>query len=643
LFDTLLIANRGEIACRVIRTARRLGIRTVAIYSDADANAVHTTSADEAIHVGPSAAKDSYLNIPRIIEAALTTGAQAIHPGYGFLSENAEFADACAEAGIVFVGPSADSIRSMGSKIEAKRRISAAGTPVVPGYHEDDQREEALTAAARDVGYPLMIKASAGGGGKGMRIVHSAEDFDAALAGARREAQAAFGEDRVLLERYLSAPKHIEVQILADAKGTTLYLFERDCSVQRRHQKVIEEAPAPGVTPELRQRLGESAVAAARAIDYLGAGTVEFIAEGDEFYFMEMNTRLQVEHPVTEAITGLDLVEWQLRVAGGEALPFAQSDLQINGHALEVRVYAENPARRFLPSTGVLEHLRFPDQARVDTGVAENSEVSVHYDPMLAKIITHGANRHQAMERMSQALRNTEIAGIEHNVGYLGAVIADPGFISGGYTTGLADQIHASVVPQTTPEHWILASLAALSQGGSPWQATDGFRINQPAQTNLTLKQGKQQGVVGWVNDQVQVQDTGFIVTAVECSADNIAARIDGRNWHAGYRRIDDRVHLFVAGHTITFTLPDCHVRAVDQQAAGSGQMASPMPGQVIRVLVNPGDNVRTGDVLMIVEAMKMEHEIKAACSGRVVELLCSEGGKVDDGQELIRIEEKAS
>ena len=393
VFDCLLIANRGEIACRVIRTARRMGIRTVAVYSEADRNAQHVRSADRAICVGPPPAAESYLAVDQIVEAALASGAQAVHPGYGFLSENAEFVDACVAAGLTFVGPSASAIRDMGSKIQAKRLVQEAGAPVVPGYNGDSQDNNLLASAAREVGFPLLIKASAGGGGRGMRRVNAAAEFSAALAAARREALASFAEDTMLLERYLENPKHLEVQILADGHGRTLHLFERDCSVQRRHQKVIEEAPAPRVDEELREALGSAAVKAAEAVSYVGAGTVEFIAEGGEFYFMEMNTRLQVEHPVTEMITGLDLVEWQLRIAAGEPLDFAQEDVEARGHAVEARLYAENPGNRFLPSTGVLKRLRLPESVRVDSGVVEGDVVSMHYDPMLAKVIASGRDR----------------------------------------------------------------------------------------------------------------------------------------------------------------------------------------------------------------------------------------------------------
>ncbi len=449
MFKRLLIANRGEIACRIMRTARRLGIETVAVYSDADRDALHVRQADHSVRIGEAPARDSYLRIDALVAAVTKSGADAVHPGYGFLAENADFAAACSDV-CTFVGPSADAIRAMGSKIEAKRIVAAAGAPVVPGYQLDQDPAEARRSGSR-IGYPLLIKASAGGGGKGMRVVRSPQEFANALSGARRESKAAFGDDAVLLERYLAAPKHIEVQILADSYGRTLYLFERDCSVQRRHQKVIEEAPAPTITPGQRISMGEAAVKAAAAIGYEGAGTIEFITEGDAYYFMEMNTRLQVEHPITEAILGLDLVEWQLRIAAGERLPFAQGDLAIRGHAVEARVYAENPRRKFLPSTGRLVHVGFPDEVRVDTGVESGAEVTMHYDPMIAKIIAHADTRDAAIDRLDRALADCEIAGVEHNVAFLRNILGDAVFRGGEYDTGLIESRGHALIPHRRP------------------------------------------------------------------------------------------------------------------------------------------------------------------------------------------------
>ncbi|HLY56343.1 MAG TPA: acetyl-CoA carboxylase biotin carboxylase subunit, partial [Stellaceae bacterium] len=454
MFSSLLIANRGEIAVRVMRTARRLGLRTIAVYSEADAKARHVEAADEAWPIGKAPARESYLAIPRIIEAAQRSGAEAIHPGYGFLSENAAFAESCAAAGIVFVGPPADAIRLMGSKSAAKALMERSGVPLVPGYHREDQGLTLLESEAARIGYPVLIKASAGGGGKGMRIVERAEDFAAALASAKREAASAFGDDRVLIERYLTRPRHIEIQVFADSHGNVVSLFERDCSIQRRHQKIVEEAPAPGMDPARRRAMGEAACAAARAVGYRGAGTVEFIAEGGEFYFMEMNTRLQVEHPVTEAITGQDLVEWQLRVAAGEPLPLRQEELTISGHAIEVRVYAEDPARDFAPSTGLLAHLVEPPQdanTRIDSGVLAGDAISIHYDPMIAKLIVHGRDRDDAVRRLARALGEYEIVGVATNLAFLSAIAAHPAYREAAVDTGFIARHHDELFPAPAP------------------------------------------------------------------------------------------------------------------------------------------------------------------------------------------------
>ena len=486
----LLIANRGEIACRILRTARSMGMRTVAVYSEADAAALHVRQADEAICIGAAPAIDSYLKIDAIIDACRQAGADAVHPGYGFLSENPALAEACTEAGVRFVGPPAAAIHAMGSKIEAKKLAESAGAPVTPGYHGEDQDDAMLRRAAEDIGFPLLIKASAGGGGKGMRRVDALPEFEAQLASARREAAAAFGDDRVLLERYLARPRHLEVQILADTHGNCIALFERDCSIQRRHQKVIEEAPGPAVCEDLRQRLCTAAVSAASAVGYVGAGTVEFIAEGDAFYFMEMNTRLQVEHPVTEAITGLDLVAWQLRIAAGERLDLTP---EINGHAIEARLYAENPGAGFLPSSGRLERLRFPKEVRVDTGVVEGDAVSVHYDPMLAKIIAWGPDRSVARDKLRAALSELEIIGVAHNAGYLRNLLDHPALVSGNYDTSLADANHAVLTKGAEDHHWALAALAIVQRNmgrdsdATPWGRGDGWRLNAPPLCRIRL------------------------------------------------------------------------------------------------------------------------------------------------------------
>ncbi|HSK40851.1 MAG TPA: acetyl-CoA carboxylase biotin carboxylase subunit, partial [Arenibaculum sp.] len=466
MFSKILIANRGEIACRVIRTARHMGIRTVAVHSEADAGALHVDMADEAWLIGPPPARESYLRIDAILDVARRSGAEAIHPGYGFLSENAAFADACGQAGIVFVGPPADAIRAMGGKSEAKALMEPAGVPLVPGYHGAGQDPELLRREAEAIGFPLLIKASAGGGGKGMRVVAAAGEFDAQLAGARREAASAFGDERVLLEKYLTRPRHVEIQVFADRHGNCVYLFERDCSIQRRHQKVVEEAPAPALPPGTRQRMGEAAVAAARAIGYVGAGTVEFLLDEDgAFYFMEMNTRLQVEHPVTEMITGQDLVEWQFRVAAGEPLPVGQDDLAISGHAIEVRVYAEDPARDFLPQTGRLDHLAFPEpgpHVRIDAGVRAGDRISIHYDPMIAKLIVWDHDRPAAVRRLRAALGATQIAGLNANVGFLSAIAAHPAFLAADLDTRFIERHHADLLPAQAPADATTLALGSL-------------------------------------------------------------------------------------------------------------------------------------------------------------------------------------
>jgi 3-methylcrotonyl-CoA carboxylase alpha subunit len=642
VFGSLLIANRGEIACRIMRTASTLGVRTIAVYSDADAHAQHVRLADHAVRIGAAPASESYLDIGAVLDAAAVSGADAIHPGYGFLSENADFAAACEERGIIFIGPSADAIRAMGSKIEAKRLVAAAGTPVVPGYQGDDQDDERLTREAPSVGYPLLIKASAGGGGKGMRLVTAADEFAAALAGARREAQAAFGDDRMLLERYLQAPKHLEVQILADQTGHTLHLFERDCSVQRRHQKVVEEAPGPSVSDELRAQLGVAAIQAATSIGYVGAGTVEFIAEADDFYFMEMNTRLQVEHPVTEAITGLDLVEWQLRIAAGETLDLAQADVPRQGHAIEVRLYAENPRNRFLPSTGTLAHLAFPSGVRVDSGVIQGDVVSVHYDPMLAKVIAHGPDRASAIARLDAALAHTEVAGVEHNVAYLRRVMAHPVFRSGEYTTGLAEQYADELVREPGPAFAICALIAHQRIRAVPetWGRGDGFRLNQAPGYKLRLRRAKQTLALCLGIDSALVDDVSFSVSDITCEAAGadckISCQIDGERTNARVVQTDSHLFVMSAGDTQRFTLTEDDAGGFASKAGSPGRVISPMPGQVISLSAGLGDRVNAGDVLLVIEAMKMEHTISAPRSGVVTEINCAVGGRVDDDVELV-------
>jgi 3-methylcrotonyl-CoA carboxylase alpha subunit len=634
MIRTLLIANRA------------LGITTVAVYSDADTRALHVRTADRAVRIGAAAATESYLDIAAIMAAVQKSGADAVHPGYGFLSENADFAAACAAAGVTFVGPSADAIRAMGSKRAAKRLVAQAGIPVVPGYEGDDQSDDRLMMEAERLGYPLLIKASAGGGGRGMRLVTETSAFRAALAGARREALAAFADDTVLLERYLARPKHIEVQVLADQRGHTLHLFERDCSVQRRHQKVIEEAPAPGIDPVLRRRMGDAAVRIAKAIGYVGAGTVEFIVQDGDFHFMEMNTRLQVEHPVTEAITGLDLVAWQLRIAGGEALDIAQADVRLDGHAIEARVYAENPGRGFLPSSGRILHAAFPTGVRTDAGVEQGDEVSVHYDPMLAKIIAHGPDRAAALAVLDRALAETELLGVEHNTGFLRRVLAVGDFVSGAYTTRLIEEAGDALIPAPEDLGALVAAFAlrAAARSEGPWGAGDGFRLNQASEIALelsceqrrvpvTLKADLRTGVLSAVVDAcvVDLVDLGSTAERVRLLAGDIrveaAVRIEGAI-----------VHVTRCGGVERWQLPE--QRQDLQDAAPGERVAAPMPGQVIEVAVRVGDIVEAGALLLVVEAMKMEHVLRAPRAGRVAAIACAAGDRVQEGVELVQLEQ---
>ena len=644
MFKRLLIANRGEIACRIMRTARRMGIETVAVYSDADRDALHVQQADQAVRIGPAPARDSYLRIDALIEAVEKSGADAVHPGYGFLAENAEFAAACSAA-CAFVGPSAKAIDAMGSKIEAKRIVAAAGAPVVPGYL-GDQDAGKLAAAADEIGYPVLIKASAGGGGKGMRIVRAAKDFANALAAAKRESKAAFGDDAVLLEKYLTRPKHIEVQIMADRHGRTLYLFERDCSVQRRHQKVIEEAPAPTITASQRASMGEVAVKAAAAIGYEGAGTIEFITEAGEFYFMEMNTRLQVEHPVTEAILGLDLVEWQLRVAAGEKLPFAQSDLRIRGHAIEARVYAENPRKKFLPSTGRLPHVRFPDDVRVDAGVASGGAVTMHYDPMIAKVIAHADTRDGAIERLRHALGECEIAGVEHNVAFLRNVLDDAAFRGGEYDTGLIEARGDALIPADDPLPTLAAALVLLDaqRGDSPWQRGDAFRMNLPARQALRIRRRNETIVVDVVREgsglRLGVDGRTFAATNVDVDGarGRIRAFVDGAPFVGAFARDGSDLYVMRAGATEKFGMPVVDAASFEAEAKSDGRAVAPMPGQIIALFVRAGDAVKRDQPILILEAMKMEHTIVAPVDGKLERLSLSVGDRVTEGSELFRI-----
>jgi len=658
LFETVLIANRGEIACRIIRTARRLGLRSIAVYSEADSAAAHVAAADAAFCIGPAPAAESYLRGGAIIEAAQAAGAEAIHPGYGFLSENAGFAEACAAAGIAFVGPPPAAIRAMGSKSEAKALMQAAGVPLVPGYHGAEQTADALVAQAHKIGYPLMIKASAGGGGKGMRVVLRPEDFIGSLEAARREAMAGFGDDHVLLERYLPAPRHIEMQVFRDDHGNAVHLFERDCSSQRRHQKVIEEAPAPGLGEEVRAAMAAAALQAAAAIDYRGAGTVEFLVDGASFYFMEMNTRLQVEHPVTEMITGLDLVEWQLRVAAGEALPAAQEDIHATGHAIEARLYAEDPAAGFLPSTGRLLHLGFPEEAagiRVDAGVRQGDRVSVHYDPMIAKVVAWGADRETALRRLRRALAATEVAGLVTNVGFLQAVLGHTRFLAGAVDTAFIDQQRANLVAtdEGLPAEVLAAaalaemvarrelarrSAAVSGDPFSPWQLTDGWRLNSDTHSDFTFLQAEcafdVRVVFAAAGLRLGLPD-GEVTAAVTPGPDGVLAlRLGDASFTARVLRLGLQRWVIVAGRSFLLTLQD-EMQGLAQSSAAGGRVVAPMPGKVTAVMVAVGDAVAEGTPLLRLEAMKMEHTLTAPQDGKVEALNCAAGDLVDEGTEL--------
>jgi 3-methylcrotonyl-CoA carboxylase alpha subunit len=642
MFDRILIANRGEIACRVIETAQSMGVSCVAVYSDVDASAKHVQMADMAVHIGGNAPSDSYLRGDVIIQAALDTGAQAIHPGYGFLSENPTFVDQVEAAGLVFIGPSADAIRAMGLKDAAKALMIEAGVPVVPGYHGKDQDDALLADEADKIGYPVLIKAVAGGGGKGMRLVEEAGGFAEALASARSEAATAFGNSDVLVEKFVSKPRHIEVQVFGDG-AKAVHLFERDCSLQRRHQKVIEEAPAPDMTLEMRNAMGQAAVLAAEAIGYKGAGTVEFIVDGsdglkaDGFFFMEMNTRLQVEHPVTEAITGVDLVEWQLRVAAGEALPLSQDQLTITGHSFEARLYAEDVPKGFLPATGTLTHLQFPDGARADSGVRSGDTISPFYDPMIAKVIVHGPTRDVALAKLSAALRDTQVAGTVTNLGFLGALAAHKGFADGDVDTGLIardiEVLTAAAV--IAPAHWARAAMGALGLDGP--KADAGFSLWAPLRQSVALaREGEE------ITLQVEVIDKDaqrwFVRDAV------VEAKRVGGRWQLDGKTAPEvavtegSVTVFEV-YGIAFDIIDPLHR--DASATGDGNLiVAPMPGLVKVVTAKAGQVVQSGDRLAVLEAMKMEHSLLAARDGVIAEVLVSEGDQVEAGAALIRLED---
>lgn len=671
MFTTLLIANRGEIACRIAATARRMGIRTVAVYSDADANARHVAACDTAVYIGGSEPQASYLRGDVILKAARDTGAQAIHPGYGFLAENEGFAQACAAAGIQFVGPPSSAIAAMGSKSAAKTLMEKAGVPLVPGYHGDNQDAAFLHAQADAMGYPVLIKASAGGGGKGMRIVQASADFLDALASCQRESASSFGDDKVLIERYLQKPRHIEIQVFADTHDNYVYLFERDCSVQRRHQKVIEEAPAPGMTDERRRAMGEAAVAAARAVNYVGAGTVEFIVEPDgRFYFMEMNTRLQVEHPVTEMITGHDLVEWQLRVAAGQPLPVSQDELSFSGHAIEARIYAENPEKGFLPSIGTLSTLLFPEHVafqdgdiRIDGGVQQGDTISPYYDPMIAKLIVRGSDRNEARARMIQTLGQIQGVGVQTNIAFLRRLMLDSAFAAADLDTGLIDRQYDSLFPPASAPSAVsmaLATAALMARQGQassqrlanpvpadPWAQTDGWRLTSSYQQPYCLvaddieypiyvQRHHQQW--SWSMGTEAAVPLQWQTESLANGQFRVRIQLDGKDAQATVILHGDAAHVFVDGGVQVLQVLDPIAHSLDEGGAQQGGLTSPMPGKIIALSVKAGDKVKAGDALLVMEAMKMEHTIHAPKDGTVQEVFFSVGDQVTDGVELIAL-----
>jgi 3-methylcrotonyl-CoA carboxylase alpha subunit len=681
MFKKILIANRGEIACRVMRTAKRLGAACVAVYSDADAHAMHVAMADEAYRIGPPPVAESYLKIDALIEVAKRSGAKAVHPGYGFLSENPAFVEACEKAGLIFIGPPASAIRAMGLKDAAKRLMEKAGVPVVPGYHGEKQDAAFLAKEADRIGYPVLIKARAGGGGKGMRRVDDPKQFKAALEGAQREAKSSFGDAAVLVETYVSKPRHIEVQVFADAHGNAVHLNERDCSLQRRHQKVIEEAPAPGMTPAMRAAMGKAAVDAALAVDYRGAGTVEFIVDAsqglreDRFYFMEMNTRLQVEHPVTEAITGLDLVEWQLRVAAGEPLPLTQAAIGIDGHAFEARIYAEDAEKGFLPATGTLRHLYLPhDLARIDTGVREGDTITPYYDPMIAKVIVHGPSRAVALNKLTRALQETRAVGSVTNIAFLEVLSRNADFAAGDVDTGLIERGFATLATVREPSVMAkaVAALATLGLlrapvGSDPWDTLTGWRSWAEASQFAMLDwRGAQEEVevrtlgrgryrVVTAKGQVDVTARGpSCPTSSELvkggaprnpgvsSSVHVTLDVSGEVIDAVVVEIGGEIAVFIGNEAVTFSLPD-RLSEADDEGAGEDRLIAPMPGLVKVVTAKAGAKVSKGDALVVLEAMKMEHTLAAPRDGTIGEVLVNAGEQVQEGTELVRLAEAAS
>lgn len=668
MFTTVLIANRGEIACRIAATCQRMGIRTVMIYSSADEHAMHVKAGDDAIWVGEAEPQKSYLNIDAIIAAAKRTGAQAIHPGYGFLAENATFAQACAENNITFIGPSASAITAMGNKSAAKQLMEQAQVPLVPGYHGDNQEPEFLRQQADAMGYPVLIKASAGGGGKGMRIVESSDLFVEALSSCKREAKSSFSDDHVLIERYLQKPRHIEIQVFADTQGNAVHLFERDCSVQRRHQKVIEEAPAPGMTESQRQAMGAAAVAAAQAVDYVGAGTVEFICEDDRFYFMEMNTRLQVEHPVTEQITGFDLVEWQLRVAAGQALPAKQDELRINGHAFEARIYAENPDNQFLPSIGTIEQLIFPahdsftlSPVRVDSGIGQGDSISPFYDPMIAKLIVHGTDREDALRKMQLALEQSHIAGLHTNLRFLHRLASDEAFMAGDVDTGFIERRHAQLFPAAKPITALDMAVSLATQlhqigfsanhntqaSADPWDQRDYWRGNAELERTFIFQHGETEHriLLRYVDETWQAQyldqSAAFNWSVTPQANNTLLVRVS-----LGDQLLQATVYSNGPSFEIRYPQTQQQLQYIDPLAIdpladeeNGGGLTAPMPGKVLSIAVAAGDTVEAGQLLLVLEAMKMEHAITAPHAGTVTEVFFSNGDQVTEGAALLAIE----
>lgn len=652
MFSKILIANRGEIAVRVIRTAQRMGIRTVAVYSDADAKALHVEMADEAVLIGEAAPSKSYLLIDRIIKATLETGAEAIHPGYGFLSENAAFCAACESNGIIFIGPPESAILAMGSKSAAKTLMEKAGVPLVPGYHGDDQTPSILEAAATEIGYPVLLKATAGGGGKGMRAVEDPKDFTAALETAKREAQSSFGDDQMLVEKLVLQPRHVEIQVFCDSKGNAVYLFERDCSVQRRHQKVIEEAPAPNISPELRRQLGEAAINAALAINYVGAGTVEFLLDvNHQFYFMEMNTRLQVEHPVTEMITGQDLVEWQLKVANGEALPLAQDELTIHGHAFEARIYAEDPDNDYLPAAGVIEYLKEPQLSefvRVDTGVLCGDEIGVHYDPMIAKLIVWGRDRDEALSRMAMALSEYHIGGTTTNVAFLRRLVSSKPFRAAEIETGfLTNHQNLLTRPLENLDQYLALAFLFLvfrttsNDADSPWGTLDAWRLNSNFTHQFVLQaEGGDHVVSGYRqrDGSFEISIGDKVLTAKASYSENVLrAEVDGHRITASVFRHKNGYFLIDPETSFYFAEPE----SIDYDGAGAsaGSFTAPMNGTIVEILKAAGEIVEAGESIVIMEAMKMEHVIRAHTKGVVKEVFFAVGDLVSGGDSLVEFE----